>query len=175
MSAEGSARTGEALSREAVEYVTRPQLERLARQAAGHPRGRINHNYHRYRDGYQRLLNVVQPGSYIRPHRHRQPAKSESFVVLQGEIGFFQFGDEGDLLAAHRIGPRRAICAVDLAPGVWHCFLALAPDSVVFEAKNGPYDAERDKEFAPWAPAEGEAASADYMGALLRALPRAEP
>ncbi|MBM3316774.1 MAG: WbuC family cupin fold metalloprotein [Candidatus Eisenbacteria bacterium] len=153
--------------RPATAYVTRELLARLCERAARLPRGRTNHDFHDAGDGYQRLLNAAQPGSYIRPHRHRDPGKSESFVVLQGEIAFFRFDDDGGVLEARRLGPSRPALAVDLAPGVWHCFLALAPDTVVFEGKNGPYDPATDKEFPAWAPAEGDASAAAYMETLL--------
>ena len=160
-------RTGAAPSRAPVELITRQLLARLAARAAHLARGRTNYNFHGYRDGYQRLLNVIQPGSYIQPHRHGDPQKSESFVVLQGEIAFFQFDAQGRVLMAQRLGPRREAVAVDLAPGVWHCFLALERDTAVFEGKNGPYDPSGDKEFAGWAPPEGDPAAAAYMAGLL--------
>ena len=157
--------------REPVEIITAGTIRDLARAAREHPRGRVNLNFHAPEDPYQRLLNAVQPGSYIRPHRHRAVAKSESFVVLAGEIGLFWFDDAGSVLGARRLGPEREARAVDLAPGVWHSFLALRPDTVVFEAKNGPYDPATDKEFAAWAPAEGDPAAGAYAARLLAALP----
>jgi cupin fold WbuC family metalloprotein len=159
-------RAGAAPSRAPVELVTRQLLARLAARAALLPRGRTNYNFRGYRDGYQRLLNVIQPGSYIQPHRHSDPEKSESFIVVQGEIAFFQFDAQGRVLMARRLGPRCDALAVDLAPGVWHCFLALERDTAVFEGKNGPYDPSGDKEFAGWAPPEGDPAAAAYMAAL---------
>lgn len=142
-------------------------MEELVVRAAAAPRLRTHHNFHALEDGYQRMLNVAQPGSYIAPHMHRDPAKSESFVVLRGEIAFFCFDDEGHVTLARRLGPARAAVGVDLIPGVWHTFLATAPGTVVFEGKNGPYDPATDKIFAPWAPTEGDAAVGAYMESLL--------
>jgi len=154
-------------ARNPVEFIELDALQALSARAAKQPRGRINRNYHAYPDGYQRLLNAVEPGSYIQPHRHRDPPKAESFVVLTGEIAFFAFDDGGGVSHARRLGPRLPARGVDLAPGVWHCFFALAPGTVVFEGKNGPYDPATDKEFAPWAPAEGDPAATAYMAQLL--------
>jgi cupin fold WbuC family metalloprotein len=153
-------------------YVTRDLLAGLCAEARRRPRGRINHNFHALEDTYQRLLNVLQPGSYVQPHRHRHPAKAESFVVLAGEIGFLAFDDRGTILAARRIGPGCETLAVDVPPGVWHCILATAADTVVFEGKHGPYDPRTDKEFAPWAPPEGDARASDYLASLQAALDR---
>jgi cupin fold WbuC family metalloprotein len=154
-----------------VEYITTALCDRLCAQAARAPRGRTNHNFHEVADGYQRMLNVVQPGSYVRPHRHEAPAKSETFVVLRGEIAFFHFDEDGQVREVRRLGPHRAAVGVDLRPGVWHCFAALQPDTVVFEGKNGPYDPATDKSFAAWAPDEGEAAAERYFAELLALMP----
>ena len=154
--------------REPVSFLTGALMDALAARAAEAPRRRTNHNFHALADPYQRMLNVAQPGTYIAPHVHRDPAKSESFVVLRGEIAFFCFDDDGEVTLARRLGPGQEAVGVDLLPGVWHTFLATAPDTVVFEAKNGPYDPATDKTFAPWAPAEGEAGLAAYMAALLK-------
>ena len=150
-----------------VEFVTRDLLARLANASSKSPRLRTNHNFHDARDPYQRLLNVVQPAAYIQPHRHRDPGKSETFVVLRGEIAFFHFDEHGRVLTARRLGPQCDALAVDMQPGVWHCILALTRDCVIFEGKNGPYDPATDKEFAAWAPAEGDGAAPEYMRRLL--------
>jgi len=49
---------------------------------------------------------------------------------------------------------------------VWHTFFALEPDTVLYEAKNGPFDAATDKESPPWAPTEGAAEAAPYLEQL---------
>ena len=38
----------------------------------------------------------------------------------------------------------------------WHSVAALSADTVLFELKPGPYSPIDDKDFAEWAPAEGE-------------------
>ncbi|MBD3235446.1 MAG: cupin fold metalloprotein, WbuC family [Candidatus Eisenbacteria bacterium] len=172
---EGASMDRSARSRLPVEYITRALLRRLAAAARRAPRGRVNHNFHAYDDGYQRLLNVVQPGSYIRPHRHGHPPKSESFLVLRGEIGLFTFDERGGILEARHVGPHRETLGVDIAPGVWHCFAALHEDTVVFEGKNGPYDPATDKQFPDWAPADGEGKARDYLASLIDRLPRSAP
>ncbi len=158
-------------ARERVVYISGDLLRRLCREAGASPRGRTNMNFHELDDTYQRFLNVIQPGSYIQPHRHAAPPKSESFIVLQGQIGFFRFDEDGHVVQAVRLGPDVDALGVDVRPGVWHTFLALRPDTVVFEGKNGPYDPHTDKAFAPWAPAEHDPAAAEYMHALIDRLP----
>ena len=54
------------------------------------------HVFHRGdEDPLQRMLNAIQPGSYIRPHRHFDPPKSESVILLQGMLGYVSFRDDG--------------------------------------------------------------------------------
>ena len=61
---------------------------------------------------------------------------------------------------------------VEIAGGVWHTLLALAPDTMLFEVKPGPYAPLSDKHFAPWAPREGAAAAADLLARWARLLGR---
>ncbi|HTG82888.1 MAG TPA: WbuC family cupin fold metalloprotein, partial [Geobacteraceae bacterium] len=49
-------------------------LDQLSAEAANNPRLRKNHNIHPSDDFCcHRLFNAVEPGSYIRPHRHLDP------------------------------------------------------------------------------------------------------
>lgn len=101
----------------------------------------------------QRMLNAVQPGTYIRPHRHASD-RPESIIVLQGAIQVFIFNDDGDVFQRLELRAGCPTFGIDLEGGVWHCFQSLEPDTVLFEVKPGPYDPNTDKEFAPWAPEE---------------------
>jgi cupin fold WbuC family metalloprotein len=119
-------------------------------------------------DPLQRMLNAIEPGSYIRPHRHVEPPKAEGLVVLMGSVGFVTFDDSGApepdsfVLLSRPAG----VLGVDYRAGLWHTFFALESGTVVYEVKPGPYDSETDKEFAPWAPEEGADASVAYLERL---------
>lgn len=117
----------------------------------------------------QRMINVIQPDSYLRPHHHPRPQGVELVCVLQGEIGVFLFDDDGSVTSVFRLRPGPDTSIIDIEPRVWHTFLALAPDTIVLEIKGGPYDRDLDKVFPPWAPAEDEAGAAAYQE-LLRGL-----
>ena len=147
--------------------ITQALLDQKAQDARASNRQRDIHVLHTgNEDTLQRMLNALQPGTYVTPHRH--VTKAEAVVVLQGSLGFVRFDDDGTYDAQNfvYINPRQGTFGVDYRAGVWHTFIALEPDTVVFEVKPGPYDAATDKEFAPWAPAEGEAAATDYLRAL---------
>ena len=58
------------------------------------------------------------------------------------------------------------VVGLDVRPGVYHTVVTLEPDTVVFEAKTGPYNERVDKDFAPWAPAEGSPEAQRYLATL---------
>ena len=133
------------------------------------PRRRVIQPFHRGADAtLQRMFNAVQPDSYIPPHRHLDPPKDESWVVLRGALAFFTFDDEGAITECLEIRAGGEIFGVDLAPGVYHTFFALEPDTVVYEVKSGPYSPVTDKSFAAWAPSEGAPEANDYLATLRR-------
>ena len=152
----------------AIQLLDSALFESLLHRARQSPRLRVNHNFHaRMEDNPHRFLNVMIQGTYIAPHRHLDPPKSESFLVLAGEIAFFTFDDAGRIASAHLLG--RDAVGIDLEPGVWHTMTPLTPHAICYEVKPGPYLAANDKDFAPWAPREGDPAVAAYLQALLTA------
>ena len=154
----------------AVQLIDEALLDATLARAVTAPRGRINHNFHPdMAANPHRFLNAWTRGSYAAPHRHLAVPKPESFVVLRGELALFIFDDEGKVTERHVLG-RNGVVGLDLAPGLWHTVTALSETAVCFEVKAGPYDAATDKEFAPWAPREGDPAAAEYLAGLLRGL-----
>jgi cupin fold WbuC family metalloprotein len=120
------------------------------------PRRRVIQPFHRdHSADLQRMFNAVQPDSYIAPHRHLDPPKAESWIVLRGALAFFTFDEHGRVEECLEIRAGGPIFGVDLEPGVYHTFFALEPDTVVYEVKSGPYLPSNDKAFPEWAPREG--------------------
>jgi cupin fold WbuC family metalloprotein len=113
---------------------------------------------------------VLLRGTYIRPHRHSAPPKSETFLVLEGIADVILFDDEGRVTARYSLGAEAhegRLWGVDLPPGVWHTVLPRTALAVCFEVKPGPWEPATDKEFAPWAPAEDSPSAAEYCRLLL--------
>jgi cupin fold WbuC family metalloprotein len=151
-------------------WIDHAMIERAIAYSRTSPRGRVIAPFHKSGDDLMhRMLNAVQPHSYIRPHRHHAPPKSEAWVVLRGAVAFFTFDASGAICECARIGPGEPRIGVDLVPGVYHTFVALSPDTVIYEIKNGPYAAHSDKEFAPFAPAEDAPEADTYRRDLLSA------
>src|SRR5215475_11966738 len=56
-------------------------LAQAAAAAADSPRRRKNLNFHTpEHEGANRLLNAVEPGSYVQPHRHLDADKDETLI-----------------------------------------------------------------------------------------------
>src|SRR5580692_2808440 len=84
-------------------------FDTVAARAAASPRQRMNYNFHSGpTDNPHRFLNVLLEGTYIRPHRHSDPPKSESFLVLEGAADVILFDDRGAITARHRLGSESA-------------------------------------------------------------------
>ena len=142
-------------------------IERTILRARSSPRLRTNHNFHPTDDDpTHRFLNVLVRGTYCAPHRHVAIPKPEAFLVLRGELVCFVFDDSGGVRARHLLG-RNGLVGIDLPPRVWHSIAPISEVAVCYEVKPGPWDPATDKEFAPWAPREGEPGTADYLASLM--------
>ncbi|MCA1802426.1 MAG: WbuC family cupin fold metalloprotein [Rhodothermaceae bacterium] len=105
-------------------------------------------------DKVQRLINFLQPGTYIRPHKHPGKHDVESIIVMRGSIQFIIFDDIGFIENHFTLQAGTDESLIDIEPGVWHSFIVLEKDTVIFEVKKGPYNSLTDKEFAFWSPVE---------------------
>lgn len=151
----------------AVELVSQQMLDKVCAEAKLSPRRRRNHNFHASdAEVCHRLLNAVEPDSYIRPHRHLDPAKDETLAVIRGRMGLVVFDPDGAVREKAVLAPGGETMAVNIPHGTFHTWIALKEGSVFFEAKAGPYSPLGPEEKAPWAPAEDDAASVPYLASL---------
>jgi cupin fold WbuC family metalloprotein len=146
-------------------------LDGLTQRAQHAPRRRANHNFHRdLADPINRMLNAMEPGTYVAPHKHQQPDKREAFLVLRGRVLVVEFTETGQVTDWQVLDPAAGAFGVEVPPRTYHTLAALEPGTVLYELKDGPYDATTDKVFAPWAPAEGAPGASEYLAALLGQL-----
>jgi len=152
-----------------VRVIDQELLDGLSSAAASNPRLRKNFNLHPG-DEYpcHRLLNAIEPGSYIHPHRHLDPAKDESIVMVRGRMGVLVFDEAGNVLTQLIIGAAGKAVAVDIPHGIFHIMISLEPGTVFFESKSGPYFPLTREEKGEWAPAEGDAEAASYLETLRK-------
>ncbi|HNJ66332.1 MAG TPA: WbuC family cupin fold metalloprotein [Turneriella sp.] len=153
---------------EPVQIITPALLDSLTERAKASERQRTNHNFHQsFEENPNRFLNVMVKGTYVTPHRHTTPPKSESFVVLRGQLLFITFDDDGGLQTVTRLSNTDNY-GIDIEPGIWHSIIVESDTAICFEVKPGPYAPANDKDFAPWAPREGEADCDEYADDLLQ-------
>ncbi|MDR2465770.1 MAG: WbuC family cupin fold metalloprotein [Prevotellaceae bacterium] len=144
-------------------------LDSVSAQALESPRLRMNHNFHaELDDPVNRLLNAMEPGTYLPPHRHLNPDKNETFLVLRGSVAIFLFDDRGTLLSSTEVSPRKGVYGMELEAGVWHSLAVLEPATVVYEVKPGPFVPVSPENTAHWAPSPADSAAAEaYIEQLL--------
>jgi cupin fold WbuC family metalloprotein len=126
---------------------------------------------HRRQDApVQRMLNFLQPGTYIQPHMHPRSGAIESMYVMQGRIDFIVYSDDGSIQEVQAVGEGSDSHLIDIKERIWHSFLVRVPDTILFEVKIGPYDPQLDKTFASWAPAEGDTGVTGFVRELEQRL-----
>ena len=150
-----------------MKTITQDLLDQVTGEARDSVRLRKNYNLHP-NDAFccHRLLNAMEPGSYIQPHRHLDPNKDESMVILRGRLGVVSFDGAGVVTGTHLLQAGDEV-AVDIPHGEFHTVVSLEPGTVFFEAKAGPYLPLAGDEKAPWAPAEGDEGVGSYRATLL--------
>lgn len=135
------------------------------------PRKRMLQRLHKSLDAStHRMFNALQPGTYVTPHRHLHPTKSETILVISGSLLFVRFTEDGDIDSHILLQPGTEVFGVDVAPHVFHTYVALKADTLIFEVKDGPYDRDSDKDIPAWAPTEGSAEAEPYLLAMLKGL-----
>ena len=136
--------------------ITDKLISKVSKKAGLSERKRTNYNFHNTSsDNIQRFLNALEPGTYLRPHKHENPDKVEVFLILSGRVTVIEFDDHGNIIDHILLDHENGNRGVEIPPGCWHSFIVLEEGSVLYAIKEGPYVEETDKIFAEWAPEEG--------------------
>ncbi len=121
-------------------------------------------NIHSFADDLmQRMLSMLQPDTYVQPHKHELPDKRELFIIIKGVALFVEYDNNGIIKDYSVLTPGGDFVIAEVSAGIYHSLIALEKDTVLFELKDGPYIASNDKKFAPWAPVEGEEGVIEFM------------
>ncbi len=151
-----------------LQRISQHTLSDLSEQAKTSPRLRKNLNFHAHNEAAcHRLLNALEPGTYVQPHCHLSPDKEETLIVLAGRIGVLIFHADGSVAEHFVLSPNENDFGVTIPSTVFHSMVALESGSVFFEAKAGPYVPIADAEKASWAPAETDPGSNEYLKEML--------
>jgi len=128
-------------------------LDETSAKASQNERLRMNYNIHeRLDDPVNRMLNALEPGTYLRPHRHLSPPKTESYIVLRGELDVLFFDDNGNLFQRRTLNPEMGNYGMDIPAGVWHSMIVRQSGTVLYEVKEGPFTPLIPEDFASWSP-----------------------
>jgi len=137
-------------------------IDNVIDQARKSPRLRMNYNFHpELGDPVQRLLNALEPWTYIRPHKHT--TKEESFVLLRGTILAVAFNDDGTIRDHAVLSQASGILGIEFEENCFHMLTSLETGSAVFEIKEGPFVPHTEGSSAPWAPKEGSPEAKGFL------------
>lgn len=144
-------------------------IDELVTKAKNSPRRRAIFRFHeKDEDTMHRMLNALEPDTYVQPHFH--PDKHEAFIILQGSILFVIFDENGKIMQYYLLKAGTSDFGLEISPKTYHTLISLESGTVIFEIKHGPYDAQTDKTFATWAPKEGEANCLEFNENIIRKL-----
>lgn len=144
-------------------------LAQVSAEAKASPRRRKNFNFHgNDADLAHRLLNAIEPESYLAPHRHLDPSKDETMIVLCGRLGIVLYDEAGQVSQTHVLEAGSALCGITIPHGMFHTAVSLQPGTVMFESKAGPYVPLSADERASWAPAESSEGTEAYAHTLRK-------
>jgi cupin fold WbuC family metalloprotein len=153
-----------------MKIINKQLLDETTARAKVSPRLRMNYNFHQELDDpVNRILNALEPDTYLRPHRHCNPDKQEIFLLLRGKVVIFLFDDEGLITNFIPMDPFKGCYGGEIPPGVWHGLLVLESGTVIYEIKEGPFTPLSPANMAPWSPsAEDTNAVSEYLVKLRK-------
>ena len=146
-------------------------LDETTERAKKSPRLRMNHNFHESLDDpINRLINAMEPDTYLRPHRHKNPDKNEVFLLLRGKAALLLFDDEGNITEQVVLDPKSGVYGGEIPFDVWHTLIVLESGSVVYEVKQGPFAPLSAENMAPWSPAAEDTENVKLFMDKLKSL-----
>lgn len=105
-----------------MKQITLSDMQQQSEAAASAPRLRAHRNFHpELSDPIQRLAIAMEPGTYIRPHRHRHTF--ELLLPLKGRFVVLNFDDHG--VVTRRVVLGETCTALEMEAGTWHTVLSL--------------------------------------------------
>ena len=132
-----------------VSYKTIRDLVEISKTTS---RGRVRLCAHETVNESVHEMFIVHPkGAYIPPHKHLE--KSESILVLDGEVEYFTFSDDGVVNQRISMGDYRSGKSFffRLQKPIFHSMLILSETLTFLEITKGPFN-PNDTVEAGWAP-----------------------
>jgi cupin fold WbuC family metalloprotein len=142
-------------------------IEILRQAVRKTPKRRVRINAHPGGDdGLHEMIIAIEPGSYIRPHKH--PGKSEAFHIIEGQVDIVVFDEEGKIDRIVSLAARGGSHPFyyRMSSPHFHTLIIRSDLLVVHEITNGPF-VPTGTVYAAFAPEEGDAANAAAFQADL--------
>lgn len=118
--------------------INKELLDKVSSAAKRNQRLRMNFNFHDSLESpSQRLLNALEPGTKIPIHRHK--TTSETYIILRGKMRLSFYDNDGKIIESVILCSDTENLGYNIPKGQWHSLDVLAPDTVIFEVKDGPY------------------------------------
>ena len=118
---------------------TKTILDDLTAQAKASPRLRMNLDLRNSaEDSSQRMLNALEPGTVLPIHRHTKT--TEVVTILRGKAVQYLYADNGNETGQVLLETGGECAGMSVECGQWHRMECLETGTVIFEAKDGPYE-----------------------------------
>jgi len=144
------------------------KMQELQQYAATNSRKRARICAHSDSEDLVHEMFIVHPkGAYIRPHKHI--GKTESMLVLEGEVDFNIFDEQGNLEQRINMGCYKSgkIFFNSMRTDTYHSILIKSEWLFFLEITKGPFIPE-ETVFAPWSPEEDQIEEvSDFMRKIL--------
>ena len=140
----------------AIKKITDSLIDETLEKARQSSRKRAMHCFSAAHETVQHMLNTCLNGTYVQPHKHEDPDKTEIISILRGRMAVFTFDDNGKISTCTILDVNGSDKALEIPPGIWHNMMVVGIEAVVHEIITGPYEAESHKKFALFSPPENE-------------------
>lgn len=149
--------------------ITDELINQVTSEAKEDPRLRKNYNFHKdLNDPVNRMLNALEPGTYLRPHRHLETGKTGVLLLLKGSLKVVFFDDEGLVVNSVILSKECGVHGIEIAPDEWYSIIVLEEGTVVYEIKPGPYVPLSENAFASWSPLPDDKEAVDeFLNRLI--------
>lgn len=138
----------------------------LISQASASPRLRSHYNFHPSPDSAVNRLGIALiQGTYVRPHRHPEPNKWESIIVLWGRVRVMTYDPHGVVASLFELGDAttQGDSLVEIPAQTWHSLIPITNQAFIFEFKEGPYAPLGPENFADWSPPEFDPVAPHFL------------
>ena len=96
-------------------------------------------------DDSQRMLNVMMSDTVIPIHRHNET--SETVIVCRGKVREEFYDLDGNKTAEFVMEAGGECPGIQIPKGQYHTLVCMEDGSVIFEAKDKPYDPDTTEDF----------------------------